>query len=133
MFPIYQLPGTSALGRPRFSSFRAAPLIGARRFTYLTPHRSLPYAGEIAIQGAGKIAGVITAQGAPAENSVMAMSSPGLRRVMGTRSDKTTGRWTIYPLPAQTAYLVTAVHRNGRFNAVVFDRVMPVPWDTEEE
>lgn len=90
---------------------------------------AVPEAGLIAVYGAGMIEGILTEQGVPSGERVVAMRRDSMTISGMAQADPTTGRWRIYPLVAGRRYVVMGVDAQLRFNAIVADGVLPVPWE----
>lgn len=99
---------------------------------YVTTMRaSVPEAPDIMLNGGGMIAGQLTEQGVPSGERVIALEARSLRAIVTANADPQTGEFRLYPLVSGRRYLVMAVDKHSRFNAVVMDGVLPVEWRDE--
>jgi hypothetical protein len=87
---------------------------------------------DIYENGAGMIEGTVTVQGAPGRQRVVALAQRGFAPKKHVYSDAVTGRFRLYPLANATGYTILSRDTKTRFNAVVADGVVPVPWEEEE-
>jgi|PlaIllAssembly_1097288.scaffolds.fasta_scaffold00380_11 hypothetical protein len=104
-----------------------------QRWRHITNRcRQIPDAWEIAMNGAGMIAGTLTAQGVPSSEKILAMDSAGMRFRGVTRGDPETGAWRVYPLVMGRRHVLLGQDQKIRFNSEVADGVLPVPWEDQE-
>lgn len=89
-----------------------------------------PYTMEGLAYGWGMIEGETQIQGVPAGGKVVALTRRDMRVRASTKSDGATGRWRLYPLVKRPHFVATTDARL-RFNAAVYDGVMPVDWEPE--